>query len=283
MKKIGVIGLGLIGGSVARAIKRYDRNVKIMAMNRREESLKKAFDENVIDDYSTTDFSVFSGCDIIFLCTPVDRICGFVEKLMPYIDEKCILTDVGSTKKSIVEKMREYENITFIGGHPMAGSEKIGYENSDADLFKDAIYIFTPFEKTPKEYLDKMIKITEILGAKNIILEAGYHDRLVAASSHIQHIIAAASVKTVKTVENEDNYIHTIAAGGFRDTTRIAASSADMWTGICFENKEEILKLLDVFKNEIDFFEKCIVNDDRDEVYNYFEKAKQYRDTFKFR
>ncbi|MBR1738183.1 MAG: prephenate dehydrogenase/arogenate dehydrogenase family protein, partial [Firmicutes bacterium] len=174
MKKIGIIGLGLIGGSIARAIKRYDRTVKIAAMNRRENSLKMAYDENIIDDYSTTDFSVFSRCDIIFLCTPVDRICGFVEKLSPYIDKKCILTDVGSTKKSIVEKMRKYENITFIGGHPMAGSEKIGYENSDADLFKNAIYIFTPFEDTPKESLDMMIKITEILGARNIILEASY-------------------------------------------------------------------------------------------------------------
>lgn len=278
MKNIGIIGLGLIGGSLAKCLKSKTANIKIIAMNRSEQSLIDAKADNVIDEYSLTDISIFKDCDIVFVCTSVDKIPEYVERLLPHIKKDCIITDVGSTKKVIYNKMLKFKDINFIGGHPMAGSEKTGYKSSKSHLFENAFYILTPNEIVTKEMVDKMISLVKLTGAVPIVLDPDYHDYTVAAVSHVPHIIASALVNTVKELDDENCYMHSLAAGGFKDITRIASSSPEVWSSICKDNKDKILKVLNSFKENIINIENELTKEDN--LYNFFDGAREYRNTF---
>lgn len=277
IKSIGIIGLGLIGGSLAKAFKKKF-GFNIAAMNRSEEPLKNAFNDGVVSLYSTSDLSIFSDCDIIFICTPVDKIIKFVDSLKPYLKESCIITDVGSTKKSIYDEMLSKKDINFIGGHPMAGSEQTGYSASKEYLFENAYYIVTPTPYVKNEMIEFFIQILKEIGAIPIIIPADIHDYIVAAISHVPHIIAASIVNMVKKLDNSENYMHTLAAGGFKDITRIASSSPEMWSGICHENSECILKVIDEYIQFLDGFKNNIEN--YNNVFSFFNEARDYRNSF---
>ncbi|MEI3163954.1 MAG: prephenate dehydrogenase [Lachnospirales bacterium] len=278
MKKIGIIGLGLIGGSLAKSLKSKYDDIEISAMNRSEQSLIDALADKVIDQYSLTDMSIFKDCDIVFVCTSVDKIPSYVEKLIPYIKEDCIITDVGSTKKAIYDEMLKFKNIHFIGGHPMAGSEKTGYKSAKAHLFENAFYILTPTPNVSKDMIDKMTELVKATGAVPIVLDPDYHDYTVAAISHAPHIIASALVNTVEELDDENCYMHSLAAGGFKDITRIASSSPEVWSSICNDNKSKILSVLKKFRENIETIEKELSNDT--DLYSFFNKAREYRNTF---
>ncbi len=277
MKCIGIIGLGLIGGSIAKAIKEKT-NIKIVASSRTEKSLADAKADGVIDEYTLDDLSIFSDCDIVFICTPVDKIPEYVKKLIPYIKSDCIITDVGSTKANIYDKMLEFENICFIGGHPMAGSEKTGYKSSKAHLLENAFYILTPTPNITDDQLKTMFELVRLTGAIPMVLNAYLHDYTVAAISHVPHLIAAVLVNTVKNLDDENQYMHTLAAGGFKDITRIASSSPEIWDSICQDNSDEISKVWNVFKKSVDYVDTALKN--KESLYNFFDDAKNYRNTF---
>lgn len=279
MNNIGIIGLGLIGGSIAKALKIRSNSI-ITALSRTEKSLLKAYEENIIDFYSTEDLSIFKECDIIFICTPVDKIVYYVENLIPFLKKGCIITDVGSTKNTIYEQMMKFENVCFIGGHPMAGSEKTSYEASKEYLFENAYYIITPSLSADKQQIDNFLKLLEVLGAIPIVISPQYHDYIVAAISHVPHIISSCLVNTVKNLDDSNNYMHTLAAGGFKDITRIASSSPEMWKSICFENKDEILKVLSSFEKSVLEFKDFIISDEKEKLYDFLESSKNYRNTF---
>ncbi len=279
MLKVGIIGLGLIGGSIAKALK-LKLNAEVVAFNRSKESLLAAFKENIITKYSVDDLKIFENCDCIFICTPVDKITEYVDKLLPYIKKSCIITDVGSTKNSICEKMRKYKDIYFIGGHPMAGSEKTSYFSAKEYLLENAYYILSPASNIPENVVNNFIDIIKKIGAVPIILNSEYHDHTVAAISHIPHIVAASLVNMVKELDGKKGYMHSLAAGGFKDITRIASGSPEMWNGICKENKTEILKAVKYFKNVLNEFEESLFSNNEKEVYNFFETAKNYRNSF---
>ncbi len=277
MKNIGIIGLGLIGGSIAKALKEKT-DVNIVATNRSEKSLIDAYNDNVIDKYSQGDLSIFSECDIVFICTSVDKIPDYMTKLAPYIKEDCIITDVGSTKKNIYNKMLEFKDINFIGGHPMAGSEKTGYKSAKAHLLENAYYILVPTPKVSQEKVDKMKKLVETIGAIPMVFDPDIHDYTVAAVSHVPHIIASAIVNTVKELDDEDCNMHRLAAGGFKDITRIASSNPEVWDSICKDNTDKILQVLKVFRKNIESIEELLEN--RESIYSFFNSAKEYRNTF---
>lgn len=279
MENIGIIGFGLIGGSIAKAMKKRN-DFKIYALSRSIKPLIKGFNDKIIDKYSDNDLSIFKDCDIIFICTPVDKITEFVDKLIPYIKKDCIITDVGSTKKHIYEQMHNYKDIIYIGGHPMAGSEQIGYNSAKEYLFENAYYILTPSLNVPKEKIDSLVNILEILGAIPVIISAQYHDYITASISHVPHIVSAALVNMVKKLDGNDKYMHTLAAGGFKDLTRISSSSPEMWKSICIENKDEILNIIEEFKEQLNKFENYIESENNIKIFNLFENAKKYRDTF---
>lgn len=278
MKTIGIIGLGLIGGSLAKCFKKNLKNIKIVAINRSVSSLEIAKKEGVIDDYSTDDMSVFKNCDIVFVCTSVNLIPSYVSKLLPFIKKDCIITDVGSTKKVIYEKMQNFKNINYIGGHPMAGSEKTGYTSAKAHLFENAFYILTPNEYVSEEKINSFLELIKITGATPLVLNPDCHDYTVATISHIPHIIASALVNTVKALDDENHYMHLLAAGGFKDITRIASSSPEVWSSICNDNREQILKVLHSFNKSINKIEEKLKN--QENIYSFFDTAKEFRDSF---
>ncbi len=279
MLKIGIIGLGLIGGSLAKAFK-FKLGAEIVAFSRSETSLIAAVKENIINCYSTTDLQIFSDCSYIFICTPVDKITEYVNKLLPYIKKGCVITDVGSTKGSICKEMEKYKNIYFIGGHPMAGSEKTGYFSAKEYLFENAFYVLTPLNNVPVDIINKFSDITKKIGAIPIVLNSSYHDHAVAAISHIPHIVAASLVNTVKRLDGKENYMHSLAAGGFKDLTRIASGSPEIWKSICEENKPEILNVINSFKNILTEFENSLLNNDEKSIFSFLETAKDYRNSF---
>lgn len=279
MLKVGVIGLGLIGGSLAKALK-LKVGAEVVAFNRSESSLVEAFNENIISEYSTSDLKIFSDCDYIFICTPVDRITGYVDKLLPYIKTDCVITDGGSTKGSICREMQKYQGLYFIGGHPMAGSEKTGYSAAKEYLFENAYYVLSPSDNVPKNKVDEFAYILKEIGAIPVVIDADYHDHTVAAISHIPHIVASSLVNMVKKLDGKEGYMHSLAAGGFKDITRIASGSPEMWNGICKENKKEIISVIKSFKGVIEQFEKCLVDDDEKEIYSFLESARDYRNSF---
>lgn len=277
MKKAGIIGLGLIGGSIARALRQYSGFTEIVACGRNPEPLAAAMRDGTITQAVQSPEKAFAGCDILFICTPVDRIAEYAQKLAPIVGENCILTDVGSVKQSVCEALADVKNICFIGGHPMAGSEKAGYASSSADLFKNAAYLLTPYPHTPASKLEYIKKLVIEIGAKPIIMTAAEHDQTVAAISHMPHVTASALVNVAAQKDLRQNF-RTLAAGGFKDITRIASADPTLWQSIVFENQKEILKMLTVLEHEIGFFKEILKNNDRDGVWQFFQQAKEYRD-----
>ncbi len=280
-QKVGIIGLGLIGGSLAKALKNRLDIHNIVAFNRHDDVLKEAYQEGVISEYTTEVNHIFAGCDIVFICTPVDKIFEYTIKLLPFISKDCIVTDVGSTKGSLYEKMETLgDRVTFIGGHPMTGAERFRYQASREHLFENAYYIMTPGNGVTEAQAEEFKNMILAIGAIPINVSCSEHDRIVAAISHVPHIMASALVNTVKKLDDEKQYMHLLAAGGFKDVTRIASSSPDMWESICFENKEEILKVLTAMEETVSEIKARIEADDSEAVYSYFDSARLYRDSF---
>ena len=230
----GFIGLGLIGGSIARGLKRSAPDIQIMAYMRTREKLEQAHADGIVDLILDGVDEHLSECDIIFLCTPVEFNESYLRQIRPFLKEGAVVTDVGSTKTSIHETVAALGmESCFVGGHPMAGSEKTGYESSTDHLLENAYYIITPTPHTPASYTDRMVDVANAIGALPLVLDYHRHDFIVAAISHLPHLIASSLVNLVHDCDSEDQMMKRLAAGGFKDITRIASSSPVMWEQIC--------------------------------------------------
>lgn len=281
---IGFIGFGLIGGSIARALKTLHPNYNLIAFNyyknKTNANLDLALADHTLDRIVTDLADGFHQCDIIFLCAPVLMNIEYMKQLKPIIKHTCIITDVGSVKGNIAAAATELKlEENFIGGHPMAGSDRTGYSNSSANLLVNAFYILTPTVKTPNHMLAKMKHMVEEIGAIPIVLESTQHDDITAAISHVPHIIAASLVNMIRTQENDSDLMRSLAAGGFKDITRIASSSPVMWQNICLTNTESILTFLDIYKNSLDKLMEAIKAKNETEIIHLFEQAKDFRDS----
>ncbi len=281
VETIGIIGLGLIGGGLARTIKRVYPDIRIIAYNRTNEVLNEALYEGIIDEPSWDITEVFSECDYIFLCVPVLSVREYLELLKPHLSEGTILSDVGSTKSEIHAMVKELElERFFIGGHPMTGSEKTGYAHSTDRMFENAWYILTPSEEMELQEVSAFSAFISSLGALPLILTAAEHDHITAAVSHVPHVISACLVNMVRELDDEHTYMKMIAAGGFKDITRISSSSPQMWQEICMANTEEICSILDKYVRMLTEFRFAIRNEDSDKLLEYFTECKEYRDSF---
>lgn len=228
--KIGFIGLGLIGGSIAKAIRQYFPDCEIVAFDKDKGTLALATQESIIDVAATTIDDNFANCNYLFLCAPVSCNTAYLKQIARYINEDSILTDVGSVKTSIHEEVHALGlDAYFIGGHPMAGSEKSGYVNSKAMLLENAYYILTPSDTVPLEKVQKYTEFVTVLKALPVTLGYKEHDYITGTISHLPHIIAASLVNFVKESDTEEEWMKHLAAGGFKDITRIASSSPTMW------------------------------------------------------
>jgi len=277
--QIGFIGLGLIGGSIAKAIKKFHPDVKIVAFSSTPATLELALKEHIIDDALEQYDPRFKECDYIFLCAPVSTNIEYLSFLKHHIKPSCVITDVGSVKGEIHKAVSEIGlERNFIGGHPMAGSEKNGLKNATDYLIENAYYIITPAGDIGLDKLSAFMELIFSLGAIPMVLTYEEHDYVTAAISHLPHIIASSLVNLIHNIDTEDEHMRTIAAGGFKDITRIASSSADMWQPICIENSANISKVLDDYIRLLVQARCWIDQNDKTEIYDMFQNAREYRD-----
>ena len=279
-EKIGFIGLGLIGGSIAKAIRQYYPDFELVAFDKQKETLALAAQEGIIDTACSSINDSFYNCTYLFLCAPVAYNNAYLAQLKTYLHEGCILTDVGSVKNSIHEAVKklgleEY----FIGGHPMAGSEKTGIENAKALLLENAYYVLTPAAKVTGEMVERYRDLVASLKAIPLILTYEKHDYVTAAISHLPHIIASSLVNLVKDCDYEDGTMKKVAAGGFKDITRIASSSPEMWEQICSANSENILSVLDEYINSLIEIKFSLAEHNTNCIHDLFETSRDYRNS----
>ncbi|MDO4473140.1 MAG: prephenate dehydrogenase [Eubacteriales bacterium] len=278
--KIGFIGLGLIGGSIAKAIRQYYPDYQIVAFDKNKETLALATQESLIHVAATTIDDNFKNCKYIFLCAPVSYNTAYLPQIKPYLDDECILTDVGSVKTNIhTEAERLGIEEYFIGGHPMAGSEKNGYPNSKAMLIENAYYILTPTKKISKEKVDEYSAFVESLKALPIILGYEEHDYITGVISHLPHIIASTLVNFVRKSDTPEEYMKLLAAGGFKDITRIASSSPTMWQHICSKNRKNIVDIIDDYIGDLTSIRTIIENNSEQGIYDWFDRSRNYRNS----
>ena len=283
-RHFGFVGLGLIGGSIARNLRKLYPDSIITAYYYKKENINPelllAQKEGTINEIVTSFSEGFSQCDIIFLCAPVVKNISYLPALKKVMKPGCILTDVGSVKGNIHEAIKkEQMEDFFIGGHPMAGSEKTGYASSTLTLLENAFYILTPTVKIPDSYIDTMTNLVKNIGAIPIILPPDEHDRVTAAISHVPHIIASTLVNLVQDYDDPTEHMRALAAGGFKDITRIASSSPIMWENICLTNPDSIISFLEIFIDYINKMIAAIKNNDSDYLLDYFGRSKNYRDS----
>ena len=278
--KIGFIGLGLIGGSIAKAVRRYYPDYEILAFDKNRETLALAIQEGTIHTSCSSIDDNFRGCSYIFLCAPVSYNTAYLAQLKELVDRDCILTDVGSVKTSIHEEIITLgmeEN--FIGGHPMTGSEKSGFSNAKAHLIENAYYILTPTEKVAEEKVTAYRDFIASLKALPIVLDYKEHDNITGTISHLPHIIASTLVNFVHDTDSADELMKALAAGGFKDITRIASSSPVMWQQICLKNGKNISRILGEYINALEHAKSLVDSGDEPALYSMFESSRDYRDS----
>ena len=277
----GFIGLGLIGGSIARALRKFYPECRLLAYDINNKALEAAVKEGIINTPHSSINESFRSCDYIFLCAPVTENDNCLMELKKYLSPDCLLTDVGSVKTAIHKNIEKAGlSSQFIGGHPMAGSERTGYINSRALLLENAYYILTPCEGVPEEIISDFKELIASLGAIPLILTCSQHDYVTAAISHLPHVVAASLVNLIKASDSSDGIMKLIAAGGFKDITRIASSSPVMWQQICLTNGENISSLLGSYIDSLNRIKTEIDHAGGDSLYHFFDEARSYRDSF---
>lgn len=278
---IAFIGLGLIGGSIAKGIKREHPKTQIMAYMRSKSRLLKAKEDGIVDVVLDGIGEELKECDLIFLCAPVEYNANYLEQIKPYLKPGAIITDVGSTKTDIHEAViRAGLEHCFIGGHPMAGSEKTGYENSSVHLLENAYYIITPTALSSEEQIGRMVNMGKSIGSIPLVLDYKEHDYITAAISHLPHIVASSMVNLVKDSDNSQELMRRLSAGGFKDITRIASSSPEMWEQICMTNSNNLSLILKRYIDSLNDILKVLEAKDNQYIYQLFETSRDYRNSF---
>lgn len=277
---VGFIGLGLIGGSIAKGFRFKHPDMKIMAYNRSMNSLLSALEDKTIDIILDEIDERITECDYIFLCTPVSLNEMYLGKIKPFINKDAIITDVGSVKGNIHKAViRLGLEKNFIGGHPMAGSEKSGYANSNDHLIENAYYVITPTPSSPQNKIDELTGLVKDIGGIPLIMDYKTHDYVVAGISHLPHLIAASLVNLVKDKDTDNQLMKQVAAGGFKDITRIASSSPEMWQQICLENKENVASILGDYIDELKQIKAEVEASSDNAIYELFSSSREYRDS----
>ena len=279
-KKVCIVGCGLIGSSIARAIRKNRLSSKIVSSNRSDIINKKVIKLRIVDDSSSDTKKMVKDSDLIIICTPLSSYEDVISKIKNSLKNGAILTDVGSVKKEIIYSVEKNipKNISWISSHPIAGTEESGPDSGFSELFKNRWCILTPSNQAK----DKDIKLLETfwkkIGSKVDIMDAKQHDYILAITSHIPHLIAYNIVNTTLNVKKKKEHdIIKYSAGGLRDFTRIAASNPIMWRDIFIQNKKNTSKMIDKFINNLKDLKKAIKNKDGKKLEKIFTKTKRIR------
>lgn len=279
-----IIGVGLLGGSLAKACRKRKLAGKIVGFGRKAETLKTACAKGVIDDYSDDLATSVKNSDLVVICTPVRSIASRAREMLPSLRKGCVITDVGSVKGPIVreiEKIVAGTGVRFIGSHPIAGGEKSGFGAADENLFEKAKCIITPTAKTNKAAKNRIAGLWEAVGAQVVVLDADEHDVIYGAVSHMPHLISYALVNALEKMQSKHYKELTLFCGnGLRDATRLASSDSAIWRDICLANRKSILKSLDRFQKTLEELKSGIERGDADFLSQAFTNAKNYRSNF---
>jgi prephenate dehydrogenase len=279
MKKIAIFGVGLIGGSLALCFKGKP-GLHVIGYSNNPNSITKYLKHGVVDEATTSIEEAAMDADFIFLCVPVGMLEFYLQRLHDLkLKDGCIITDVGSTKNSIVqfsEKLLQ-TGTYFIGGHPMAGKEKSGVEAATSHLFENAFYVLTPSAHVPEVVYEQLVELLNLTKAQIVRIDPYLHDEIVGAISHLPHIIAVALVNQISQYNNSNDLYQLLAAGGFRDITRIASSDPVVWRDILLNNKVILLRLLQDWNAEVATFIQLLQDDDGEGIEQEFLRAGTFR------
>jgi len=271
-RRVVIVGVGLIGGSVALALRARALAERIVGVGRDKASLQQALAAGIVDEAATS-AQAAAEADLACICTPVERIAEQVGLLLASGTEAWI-TDAGSVKAPIVRAVEERwpHRRLFVGSHPLAGSEKRGVQHARADLFEGRVTIVTPTEHTPAALVQEATRFWQALGAHVRYASPEEHDRIVALTSHVPHGVAAALARILP------EHYRSYCAGGWRDTTRIAAGDASLWAGILLMNRHNVLEALDAFDESLRAFRQALQRDDLPAVVQWLEEGRQSRE-----
>ncbi|TFG91548.1 MAG: prephenate dehydrogenase/arogenate dehydrogenase family protein [Syntrophobacterales bacterium] len=277
---MAVVGVGLIGGSLARILRQQGEVGEIVGIGRTEPNLQRAVELGVIDRYCQDPCQGVQVADLVFLATPVCAIASVLEKIAPYLAPGCVVTDGGSVKESVVAACEPLMPVgtSFVGGHPIAGTEKSGVDASFATLFTGKRCIITPTGKTDQLALQKVLRMWKLAGSDVVQMDAHKHDRIVAAISHLPHMVAYSLVNAVDGYDRFDESILKYSAGGFRDFTRIASSDPAMWRDISLLNGPAIMEMMDFFSDYFGQLRTLVENADGAGLQKFFAESKRSRD-----
>tara|TARA_Y100000590_G_scaffold401058_1_gene485662 strand:+ start:137 stop:1039 length:903 start_codon:yes stop_codon:yes gene_type:complete len=280
-KKICIIGCGLIGSSLARAIKKNNLSDKVVSSNRSEKINKKVVELKIVDDSGADTKKMSEGSDLIIIATPLSSYEDVILKIKKSLKSGTILTDVGSAKEKITSLIEKYipEDISWIPSHPIAGTEQSGPEAGFSELFKNRWCILTPSKKAKEKDIELLVNFWKKIGSKVDIMDVKQHDYILSITSHIPHLIAYNIVNTSLSIQDEkDSAIIRYSAGGLRDFTRIAASNPIMWRDIFIKNKENTSEMINKFISNLEDLKRAIENEDSKKLEEIFTKTKKIRE-----
>jgi prephenate dehydrogenase len=274
VRTLTVVGVGLIGGSVALAARRRGVAARVVGCGRQPDLLERAQGLGLLDAHTTSLPEAAAEADLVVLCTPVDRIAHDALTAAEHARPGTLLTDVGSTKAAIVAAVdgRLRDGVEFVGSHPLAGSEKRGPENARSDLFERRVTVVTPTPKTDSAAVDRICNFWEALGSRIVRLDPEVHDRALATTSHLPHLVAASLAGMLPEEWRP------LAASGFRDSTRVAAGDPDLWVAIFRHNRAAVLTALAALQMRLGDFEHALKTDDPAALHDLLAQAKKVRD-----
>jgi len=278
--RLAVVGVGLIGGSLALALKEAGAVGHVVGIGRGLANLETALQRGVVDSFTLDPVEGVQNADVIFLATPVQALGPVAREMMPHLKPGAILTDGGSVKRAVIDAIEPSlrEDVHFVPGHPIAGTENSGAEAAFATLYRDRRCILTPSDKTDREALAKITTMWQRVGSQVVIMEVEKHDRVLAAISHLPHMVAYALVNAVGAYDRYDENILEYSAGGFRDFTRIASSDPTMWRDIALTNREALVEMMEQFETFFAELKADVAVGSAEQLFEFFRRSKQSRD-----
>jgi prephenate dehydrogenase len=278
--KLAVVGVGLIGGSLALALKEAGAVGHVVGIGRGLPNLETALKLGVVDSFTQDLTAGVADSDVIFLATPVQALGAVAEQAMPYLKPGAIITDGGSVKQAVIDAIEPHlrNDVHFVPGHPIAGTEESGAAAAFATLYRDRRCILTPTERTAEEALERIRQMWQLVGSQVVVMDVDKHDRVLAAISHLPHMVAYALVNAVSAYDRYDESILEYSAGGFRDFTRIASSDPTMWRDIAQTNREALLEMMEQFETFFSELKEDVATGSGERLFEFFRRSKQSRD-----
>ncbi|MFO7983219.1 MAG: prephenate dehydrogenase/arogenate dehydrogenase family protein [Desulfuromonadales bacterium] len=278
--KLTIVGVGLIGGSLALALKEAGAVGEVIGVGRGRANLETALELGVVDEFTQELQEGVKDADVVFLATPVLALPKVAEDVLPFMKAGAVLTDGGSVKGSVVRDIEPLlpDEVHFVPGHPIAGTEKSGAEAAFPGLYRDKRCILTPTGRTDADALELIRRMWQTTGSEVVVMDVEKHDRILGAISHLPHMVAYSLVNSVESYDRYEENILAYSAGGFRDFTRIASSDPTMWRDIALTNREALVEMMEQFEKFFAELKEDVRAGDAEKLFEFFLRSKNSRD-----